>query len=551
MLVSLSISNLVLIESLTLSFESGLSVLTGETGAGKSILLDALGLALGMRGDTSLIRAGTDQAIVTAEFVVKSDHVIFDLLKNHGLIPAETLIFRRIIAANGRSRAFVNDQLVSVGLLRQLGDMLLEIHGQFDRLLDAGIHRQLLDDFAHNAVLKDTVRQAYEAWQESVDKWRQSQERLDMLKREEDFLRFQLLALKKLDLQENEEETLLAQRQALSHVGKLYDAVQSAWKSLGGTALLDAMQGGQRALQKCQDLQDPKIMGALSSLTKAVSEMTEAISLLEEVQESFADSPEKLVLIDDRLHALRAAARKHGVTIAELPGYYQKLSEDLDNLDQAEGISQKLWLESERLGEAYKAAAQSLYENRAQAACDLDRSVGQELPALRLPQARFFTAVTLSPESAWSAQGIDHIEFQVAMNKGQEFCSLTKAASGGELARLMLALKAVLAAKSEIGTIIFDEIDIGVGGAVAAAIGQRFNALAQHVQVLAITHSPQVAASAQRHYHVSKADGGNKMRTNVVVLPLEKRYEELARMLSGAEITQEALAAAKTLLKAS
>lgn len=551
MLVSLSIANLVLIENLTLSFESGLSVLTGETGAGKSILLDALGLALGMRGDTSLIRAGTDQAIVTAEFVVKSDHVIFDLLKNHGLIPAEILIFRRIIAANGRSRAFVNDQLVSVGLLRQLGDLLLEIHGQFDRLLDAGIHRQLLDDFARNIDLKETVRQAYGAWQESVEKWTKSQQRLDMLKREEDFLRFQLLALKKLDLQENEEEILLTQRHALSHVGKLYDAVQSAWKSLGGTILLDAMQGGQRALQKCQDLQDVKIMGALSSLTKAISEMTEAISLLEEVQESFADSPEKLVMIDDRLHALRAAARKHGVTIAELPAYYQKLSDDLDNLDQAEGISQKLWLESERLCEIYKAAAQNLYENRVQAARDLDRLVGQELPALRLPQGRFLTAVTVLPASAWTAQGIDHIEFQVAMNKGQEFCSLTKAASGGELARLMLALKAVLAAKSEIGTIIFDEIDIGVGGAVAAAIGQRFNALAQHVQVLAITHSPQVAASAQRHYHVSKDDGGNKMRTNVVVLPLEKRYEELARMLSGAEITQEALAAAKTLLKAS
>jgi DNA repair protein RecN (Recombination protein N) len=364
MLIGLSIQNLVLIEHLTLPFEAGLSALTGETGAGKSILLDALGLALGMRGDAGLIRIGATQAIVAAEFAIPSSHPVQDLLGEQGFAKGETIVFRRIIAANGRSRAFVNDQLVSVGFLRQLGDLLLEIHGQFDRLLDTSSHRPLLDDFADAQDLAKSVYESYQKWKDAQTEWEEAHLRLETLKREESFLRFQLEELSKLNLRENEEDALLEQRHSLSHMSKLCDAVQTSWKNLGGTSILDALQGGLRALQRIQDVNDPKVEAATVSLKKALEEATEGVSLLEEVQQDLEDGPTRLQTIDDRLHSLRAAARKHAVTVADLPHFATRLKNDLNLLDHAEEATEILHQASIKQRQVYVQLATDLLHRR-------------------------------------------------------------------------------------------------------------------------------------------------------------------------------------------
>lgn len=547
MLTGLSITNLVLIDHLTLSFEAGMTALTGETGAGKSILLDALSLALGMRGDAALIRRGADQAVVVAEFLPSSAHPVFEMLCEHSLPQSMPLVLRRVISTNGRTRCFINDALVSVGLLKRVGDTLLEIHGQFDRLLDVSSHTDMLDDFANAHVEKDAVKTQYHAWRKAQQDLVSAQERLELLRREEDYIRFQLAELDKLAIEEGEEERLLAKREGLSQIGKVADSVAQAWKSLGGAQILDALQGAQRALKKVGDDQQ-KLLQALTSLSAAISETTEAVVLLEEVQSTFDDAPEQLTMIDDRLHALRGAARKYGVTTAELPAFYAQRQADLNSLDATEDLFHTLNQTVSKTQEAYLNAAQRLSAKRQFAAENLTQAVCAELPALKLPQAQFLVRVTPQPESTWCSHGIDHVDFQVAMNKGQTFCSLTKAASGGELARLMLALKSILATQSVVGTLIFDEIDIGVGGAVASAIGHRLTALATNLQVLAITHSPQVAARAQHHLYVSKQEKEGQMCTHVGPLIMRDREDEIARMLSGEHITDAARAAAQSLL---
>jgi len=562
MLLSLSIKDLVLIDTLHLSVPSGFSVLTGETGAGKSILLDALGLALGMRGDVSLIRQGAEQAIVSAEFCIKGAPQVMQLLQEHGFIPegsrsSSTLIFRRIVSRTGnRSRAFINDQMVSVGLLRLLGDALLEIHGQFDRLLDPTSYRMILDEFARAQQneawdLPETVRQAFHAWRQAHAQWQEAETHLEALRQNEDFLKRQLEDLKKLNPLPGEEGNLLQERSSLASVGKLSEAVQETTHHLQGRlqapSVESTLYSAIKSLQRIQGLGDGKVSTAIAALERALTEVVEANAQVQEITDQLADHPRRLQEIDERLYALRSAARKHGVTADGLEAFQQKLVDQLASLDQANDLLATHAKAAMVAQTTYHEAASTLRHCRLEAAHLLEQAVMAELPPLMLPQAKFSVQVAELAESQWGESGLDRIDFMVAMNKGQDLCSLAKSASGGELARLMLALKVVLASQSSLSTIIFDEIDTGVGGAVAAAIGERLARLSDHVQVLAITHSPQLAACAKTHFLVFKEDQGAFMRTSVACLDAEASQNELARMLSGAEITAEARAAAQRL----
>ena len=559
MLLSLSIKDLVLIDTLHLSVDRGLSVLTGETGAGKSILLDALGLALGMRGDVSLIRQGAEQAVVSAEFCVKDNSHITQLLIDHGLSeegtpPVTTLVFRRIVSRAGslagRSRAFVNDQMVSVGLLRLLGDALLEIHGQFDRLLDPASYRLLLDEFAKAQQLRQTVRQRFQDWQQAQNQWQATKDSLTLLSQNEDFLKHQLAELKKLSPVLGEEETLLKEREALAHVGKLNEAIRDTVGHLQTPSIESALYAATKSLQKVQGLGEGKIDATVGALERALTEVVEANAQIQEITDQLADHPRRLQEIDERLYVLRAAARKYGVMGDALAGLQEKLTDQLSSLERSTDLLAEYHRVAMIARGAYHQKATALHACRMEAAQILEQAVLAELPSLKLPQTQFKVQVTELPEAQWGDFGLDRIDFVVAMNKGQEYCSLSKSASGGELARFMLALKVALASRSSIPTIIFDEIDTGVGGAVAAAIGERLTKLSGHVQVMAITHSPQLAACADTHFLVFKQDQGAFMRTSVRCLTQEERQDELARMLSGAEITVEARAAAQSLLSA-
>lgn len=555
MLLNLSIKDLVLIDTLHLSVEKGLSVLTGETGAGKSILLDALSLALGMRGDVSLIRQGAEQAIVSAEFYIKDHQQLIHLLDEHGLgnhESVDTIVFRRILSrqgtSTGRSRAFINDQMVSVGLLRLLGDALLEIHGQFDRLLDPSSYRSLLDEFAKATLLRDQVQENFHTWQQAYQRWQETEHHLTNLRQNEGLLKQQIEDLKQLKALPGEEESLLQERNALSHVGKISEAIKDASTHLHNPSIESAIHSTIKVIQRIQGQGDQKVEAAISALERAETEIIEANALIQDLSEQLANHPQRLQEIDERLYVLRAAARKFNVMSDALGELLEKRSQELLSLDQASELLAEHAKATSTAQKIYCEAAQKLRQCRLDAAQLLEQAVMAELPALMLPQSQFKVQVTELDESQWSENGMDRIDFMVAMNKGQDFCSLSKSASGGELARLMLALKVSLASRSSIPTIIFDEIDTGVGGAVASAIGERLAKLAQSVQVLSITHSPQVAAYANTHFMVFKEDLGSFMRTSVRCLTMAERQEELARMLSGAEITTEAQAAALRLL---
>ncbi|MBX9805314.1 MAG: DNA repair protein RecN [Alphaproteobacteria bacterium] len=559
MLLSLSIKDLVLIDTLHLSVESSLSVLTGETGAGKSILLDALGLALGMRGDVSLIRQGAEQAVVSAEFSIKDNSYVTQLLEEHGLaeeggICPEILVFRRILnragTSSGRSRAFINEQMVSVGLLRLLGDALLEIHGQFDRLLDPTSYRLLLDEFSKVQTLRDSVRVHYHAWQQEHRQWQEAESNLAMVRQNEDFLKTQLEELKKLNPVAGEEDILLKEREELAHIGKLNEAIRDATGHLQTPPIESALHGAVKSLQRVQGQGNGKVEAAIAALEHAVGEVVEASAQIQEIAEQLANQPRRLLEIDERLYVLRAAARKYGVMGDDLVTFRNKLVEQLSSLAQSNDMLAAHAKAAADARALYHTTALDLHRQRLEGAQILEQVVMTELPALMLPQAQFKVQVTEVSETQWGEFGLDRIDFMVVMNKGQEFCSLSKSASGGELARFMLALKVALASRSAIPTIIFDEIDTGVGGAVAAAIGERLKKLSHDVQVLSITHSPQLAAYADTHFLVFKEDQGPYMRTSVRCLSVQEREDELARMLSGAEITVEARAAAQRLMVA-
>lgn len=553
MLTRLSIRNIVLIEALDLDFARGLGVLTGETGAGKSILLDALGLILGDRAETSLVRAGEDKASVTASFEFAALPAGIAAALDDAEIaiePGEPLIIRRQVKADGGSKAFINDQPASVALLRELAPALVELHGQHDDrgLVNPRGHRMLLDRYAGTDVAG--LERAWAGWARAEAQLSEARAAVEQARADEDLLVAHLAELAALDPAIGEEERLALTRADMQKGEKLsgdLEDLRHLWE--GSDSPLAALRVAARKLDRIAD-QHPLLGEALAALDRAVIEASEAEDKLREAAGALVHDPLELERAETRLFELRAAARKHRCEVDALPELMRTMRARLDAIESGEAHLGALEAAAREARASYVAAAEAAHAARVAGAGRLDRAVAAELAPLKLDAARFRTAVSPLPEERWGASGRDAVEFLIATNPGADFAPLAKIASGGELSRFILALKVALAEKGGAATIIFDEIDRGVGGAVASAIGERLSRLAaDEGQLLAVTHSPQVAARGQRHYFIAKASSGTVTRTSVVLLDAAGRQEEIARMLSGAEVTPEARAQADRLLE--
>ncbi len=554
MLSRLSIRDIVLIDRLDIDFAGGLAVLTGETGAGKSILLDSFALALGGRGDQALVRQGTEQGQVTAVFELARNHPARALLKANDITDEDELILRRTQFSDGRTRAFVNDQPVSVQVLKQLGQLLVEIHGQHDdrALVDAGTHRRLLDAFG--ALERDAARveilwEARRAAQDAADAHRAQVARA---KQEGDWLRHAVEELNTLSPQAGEETALATRRTTMMQSEKVAGDLREAHEVLAGNnSSVPALSSAIRRLERRSAQAPSLIEPAVKAFDVAMNALEETRAHLEAALRAADYDPAELERIEERLFALRAAGRKYNVPVDDLAALAKQYKDDIALIDAGEDRLKELEAACVQTEAEFRKAAEALSKARVKAAAALDKAVNSELKPLKLERATFTTQIE-SDAAAAGPNGIDRVEFWVQTNPGTKPGPLMKIASGGELARFLLALKVVLADRGSAPTLVFDEIDTGVGGAVADAIGLRMARLARGVQVLAVTHAPQVAAQASRHYVISKdaLDKGKRVATRVTEVAAEKRREEIARMLAGAEITNEARAAAERLIKA-
>jgi DNA repair protein RecN (Recombination protein N) len=555
MLVSLSIRDFVLIEKLDLNFSvgsrGGLDALTGETGAGKSILIDALGLALGARADTGTVRRGAGQASVAASFELPANHPARAVLAEQALDDEDVLTLRRLVGADGRGRAFVNDQPVSVALLRRLGDTLVEIQGQMEQhgLLDMATHRAALDAFAGLDKLGEAVRVAWQAWRSAEQARADAEAAAAAARRDEDFLRHAVKELETLAPKPDDEQSLAEQRQLLRAGSALGEALSQALAELEqGRGAVTALRAAHRLIERNVDKAAGRLDAALAALDRALSEATEAQAQLEAARESLEFDPARLDKLEERLFALRAAARKHNVAVSELADLAETFRTQLAALDDGEAGVKRLAGEAKAARVAYVTAAEAQAAARRKGAARLDKAVAAELGPLKLEKAKFVTDIAALLEAEWSEAGTDRVQFTVATNPGTPPAPIARIASGGELSRFLLALKVCLAKVGDAGTIVFDEVDSGIGGATAAAVGERLKRLAKDVQVLVVTHSPQVAAVADRHWLIRKTTTRHAASTDVLALDAKGRREEIARMLSGAEVTAEARAAADRLL---
>ncbi len=552
MLTGLSIRNIVLIEALDLAFARGLTVLTGETGAGKSILLDALGLALGARADSGLVRAGTDRASVVATFdPPHADSALAALLADNDVAiePGEPFIVRRTLKADGGSRAFLNDQPCSAALLRDVGAHLVEIHGQHDErgLLNARGHRALLDAFG--AFDTAAVALAHEGLTQAQDRLEAARATLESAARERDYLAHAVAELARFAPEPGEEEALAAERADMQKGARLTDDLATLETLLGGAdGALSRLRQAARRLDRIA-AEHEYLANALAAFDRAVIEAGEAEDHLSKANDALSVDPGRLDAIETRLFDLRALARKHQVPADDLADLAARMREQLARIDAGEAGLADLERAVADARAVYVRAAEALSAARAEAAARLDAAMAAELAPLKLDAARFRMQIEVLPEGQWRPHGRDHVEFLISTNAGAPFAPLAKIASGGELSRFILALKVALAEQGAAGTMIFDEIDRGVGGAVAGAIGERLSRLAQGAQVIVVTHSPQVAARGAGHLLIRKSSDGTITRTGVHPLDDAERREEIARMLSGAEITNEARAQADRLLE--
>jgi len=558
MLAALSIRDIVLIDRFDLEFGQGLSVLTGETGAGKSILLDAFSLATGARGDAALVRQGAAQGQVTATFELASGHPVFALLAENGIDASETLILRRVQGADGRSRAFIDDVAVSVQLLRQVGQALVELHGQHDEraLIDPSGHRDLVDAFGGLSGAARRVGDAYEAWQQAEFERVRHESEIVATRANADYVSHALEELRALAPESGEEETLASRRQLMMNAEKIAGELTEALDALqgegtNGTRLAAAL----RRIERQAESAGPVLGLVAEAIESVLSETDTARTRIDEALALTTFEPKELERAEERLFALRALARKHRVQVDSLPALAEKLESELAALDRGEGRAEELAQAASAARKIYETAALALSKARKEAAKRLDKEVQAELGPLKLEKASFVTCIEAIDLAEGGPNGIDRVSFLVRTNPGTEPGPLMKVASGGELARFILALKVVLAARGSAPTLVFDEADAGVGGATAAAVGERLAGLAARVQVLAVTHAPQVAALADGHLLIAKeavrCKGGEAIVTRVAVLEGAHRREEIARMLAGQTITDEARAAADRLMSRS
>lgn len=552
MLQSLSIRDIVLIEALDLEFGPGLTVLTGETGAGKSILLDSLGLALGNRADSGLVRQGTEKAQVTASFAppVAGSRLAATLAENDIDIEAgEPLIIKRSVKADGGSRAFINDQPCSATLLRAIGSQLIEIHGQHDDrgLINPKGHRALLDAFA--GVEAAAVREAFDAWQTAKAALEQAKADVETAEQDRDYLEHSVAELSKFAPQPGEEQELALERATMMKGEKLtgdLEAIRSAFDGSNGG--LASLRSAARRLDMIAE-DHPLLKEALEALDRSIIDATEAEDKLNEAAAALSFDPQRLDDMETRLFDLRGLARKHRAEPDQLSNLLNELEKKLAAISDGGRTLEELEASLANAKAGYVAAAEKLRMQRTRAAKALDKAVAGELTPLKLDAARFETFLEELPEEHWNKSGMDRIEFLIATNPGAPLAPLGKIASGGELSRFILALKVALAEEYGLKSIIFDEVDRGVGGAVASAIGDRLSRLAKGAQLLVVTHSPQVASKGDAHMLINKSLSGTVSRTDVRALDDEGRRQEIARMLSGADVTDEARAQADRLLE--
>jgi DNA repair protein RecN (Recombination protein N) len=553
MLVRLSIRDIVLIDRLDVEFAPGLSVLTGETGAGKSILLDAFALALGARGDAALVRDGAGQGQVTAMFELAARHAARAMLNEYNINADEAVILRRVQFADGRTRAFINDQPVGVQALQNLGAALVEIHAQHDAraLVDVATHRRLLDAYGRLDDAAALVERLWSARRQAREEVADHRAAVERAAREAEWLRHAVEELTKLAPEIGEETTLAERRAGMMQAEKIAGDLHEAHEAVAGAgspvpALAAAARRLGRRAAQAPGLVDP----AVRALDAALQSLEEARGHLERAMQVAHYDARELERIEERLFALRAAGRKYNSPVDDLNALAARYAGELALIDAGAESLAALEGAACEAEQRYTASAAELSTARRKAAEKLDRAVNAELKPLRLERARFSTEIE-SEAAAAGPHGIDRVEFWVQTNPGTRPGPLMKVASGGELARFLLALKVVLADRGSAPTLVFDEIDTGVGGAVADAVGVRLARLADKVQVITVTHAPQVAARAARHYLITKdtLEKGRRVATRVSELAAARRREEIARMLAGAEITEEARAAADKLIR--
>ncbi|MCX7354461.1 MAG: DNA repair protein RecN [Alphaproteobacteria bacterium] len=555
MLTGLSIRDVVLIERLELSFGPGLSVLTGETGAGKSILLDALGLALGSRADSGLVRRDAAQASVAATFELPRRHPARAVLDEHGIDDegSDALVLRRVLSADGRSRAFANDQPVSVGLLRALGEVLIELQGQSEQhgLLNVATHRAALDAFGGLVEDAAALVLLYQAWRKADEEL--AAFRIDAARAaaEAEDLRHALTEMEALDPKPDEEKKLDELRVMMKNREKLSDALKTAHEALSGPRPMEAaLASARRELTRIADKAGGRLDAAIAAIDRAADGVADAVGHVESVGAGIEHDAASLEKLEDRLYALRDLARKNRVTVDDLPRKRVEIETALARIDDRDGEGKKLEARAKDTRAAYDSAARILADRRKEAAARLDEAVTRELAPLKLDSAKFHTRFEPLPAESHGPHGTERIAFEIATNPGAPFGPIGRIASGGELSRLMLALRVALTKAAGAPTLVFDEVDSGIGGAVAAAVGDRLSRLGKEMQVLVVTHSPQVAARGVDHWHIRKAEAKGAVQTAATRLDDKARREEIARMLSGSKVTEEARAAADSLLSA-
>lgn len=550
MLTALSIRNIILIESLDLQFQQGLCVLTGETGAGKSILLDALGFALGGRGSSRLLRAGASQGSATAIFDITHHHAILAMLEEQGITHDGELILRRVLYENGKSRAFLNDAPVSASFMAALATKLVEVHGQHDAkgLLDPSTNRNALDQFSDHATLLDEVHQAYHRYRDAAQEYETVQSKQHESEAQLDYLRFVVSELEQLAPVAGEEEALETKRKRLMHKEKETDTIKETIALLDGDVTLEQrIRQAQGGLARQVDL-IPEFSSIMDMLERSAIELGEGLAALEKLLQETDEEDEPLEVIEERLFALKNTARKYNVPVDGLVDFCTQTQEKLSLIDNADSHLEALKQTMDHAQAAFIKSAEALSKSRQEAALKLEEALYKELVPLKMENTRFKVAMETLPEHLWSAKGVDAIHFTASTNPGAPLAALSKIASGGELSRFMLAMKVVLQQASSVPCMIFDEVDTGIGGAVADAVGKRLQCLGASLQVLVITHQPQVAAKGHYHFKITKQQQKDTTTTSVSILTRKQREDEVARMLAGAKITDQARSAALSLL---
>ena len=551
MLVELSIRDFILIDRLDLSFNDGLTVLSGETGAGKSILLDALSLAIGGRGETGFIRHKKDQAVVTASFEIKNHEVLESFLKQIEVdfqeIEQDGLILRRVLKREGSSRAFLNDRPISVSALKEIGELLVEIQGQFDAhgLMRPSSHKQFLDLFANHPALLKVVGEKFLYWEKCKNRFEAAKLELKQSTEEQEFLEFSLNELEALSIKDNEEEELVQLRSSLINAERNIELINSSIGYLSGdkgAAII--LSNVQRSLDRISI----KIPSVVEAIDRAIVELNESENTLARIADEMNSDETRLEEIEVRLAEIRSLARKHGVPSTKLPKLAEEIRMKLKKIKSDDNTIQDLEKEVSDSKVAFRDLATELSESRKKHGKRLQKAVTSELPEMKLDKASFIVHSTTADESNWNIHGCDEIKFLISTNRGSTPGPLNKIASGGERSRLLLALRAALSTIDSVPTLIFDEVDAGVGGAVSSAVGKRLKKLGINQQILVVTHSPQVAALGKHHWQISKSDEVEP-KTIATHLGKDERVEEIGRMLSGEKITAEARLAAQKLME--